>query len=131
VTIFNPKPSQALSDIDSLMLHLILTRVLGKIEGLAMHTCVCPPDRMTDSFQSLKTTIDHVMAELDPAVLSNAVRVPPNQYSWPKMASVVIEKLKTRKKVYTDPYSGERSGKKAKTDVRGPGRWYVFYFIIL
>jgi hypothetical protein len=61
---------------------------------------------MTDSFQSLKTVIDRVMAELDPAVLPNTVRVPPNQHSWPETASVIIGKLKTRKKTYTDPYSG-------------------------
>jgi hypothetical protein len=76
---------------------------------------------MTETLQNIETAIDRVMAELEPAVLPKAVKVPPNQHSWPETAAAMIGKAKTRKKINTDPYSGgERSGKKARSDAKGP-----------
>lgn len=60
-------------------------------------------------------------AKLAEEMLPPRQEIAPNQHSWPETAVVMGVPVKGKRKVITDPYSGgEKSGKKAKKDARGP-----------
>jgi hypothetical protein len=55
----------------------------------------------------------------DNVVLPSKKKIGPNQHSWTETASVMNVRVKSKRKIHTDPYGGgERSGKKAKPDAR-------------
>jgi hypothetical protein len=98
-----------------------LSRICHKINILASRTRLFPPQTLTDALQKLEPVIDRATRDLNPPILPKAASIPPNQGSWKETAAVMGVKAKSKRKTHTDPYGGgERSGKKAKPDAKGP-----------
>lgn len=97
-----------------------VARIIDKIQDLAYHSRAFPPQQLSQALLELEPVLDRAMTDLG-NLLPKAVKVPPNQHSWPETVAVMAAKPKTKRKRNEDPYgAGEQSGKKAKPDARVP-----------
>ena len=90
-----------------------IARIAHKMLSVASHGNQTLLAQLTPALFDLEAGLDWALP------LPKKVPVAPNQHSWPETAAVMGVRLKTKRKMHMDPYSGgERSGKKAKPDTR-------------
>ena len=101
----------------------IIDSLINKLSALAIQLQASPPPvsmsaKLEELYNHLGTVMDNLSAS-DNVVLSSKKKIGPNQHSWMETASVMNVRVKSKRKIHTDPYGGgERSGKKAKPDAR-------------
>jgi len=97
--------------------------LIHKLSSLTICLQATQPAIESGSLTALHHQVNVVLAELREArsTLPDVKKVAPNQHSWTETASVMGAAVKSKKRKNNDPYGGgERSGKKARPDVREP-----------
>ncbi|KAJ3506163.1 hypothetical protein NLJ89_g7021 [Agrocybe chaxingu] len=88
--------------------------------SLSLGSCMLSPELLGPLNSSLNLALAAVSEQSCP-ILPVKKKIAPNQNSWTETAAVMNVKVKSKRKMHTDAYSGgERSGKKAKPDALEP-----------
>jgi len=106
-------PSQDLNEV---------TTLIQKLSSLTIYL-QANPSCGSESLTDLHHRVDVLFVELQAQkpILPNVKKVAPNQNTWTETAAVMNVAVKSKRKKYTEPYSGgERSGKKSRRDAQGP-----------
>jgi len=100
----------------------MLNDLCKQLQQLAIRTRFSPPPQLTDPLRALHEALQNATPDFEGPANLPIKQIPPNQHSWPETAAVMGARIKTKRKIHVDPYSGgERSGKKAMADARGTG----------